>query len=45
MKITFFDTLPHEEEFLKDRLPEGTEAVFINESIHPSIKTPEIALD
>ena len=45
MKITFFDTLPHEEKFLKKNLPEGLNTVFINESIHPSLETPEIALD
>ncbi len=45
MKITFFDALSHEEEFLKNHMPEGVESVFINESLHPSLQIPEITLD
>ena len=45
MKITFFDTLPHEEQFLKEHMLEGLEPVFINTSLHTSIQTPKEALD
>ncbi len=45
MKITFFDTLSHEEEFFKNHIIEGLEPVFINESLHPSLHTPEYVLD
>lgn len=45
MKITFFDTLSHEEEFFKNHIIEGLEPVFINESLHPSLHTPEYVLN
>ena len=45
MKITFFDTLPHEEEFIKNHAIEGLEPVFVNESLHSSLKAPEEVLD
>lgn len=36
MKITFFDTLPHEEKFIKNNLPEGVTAEFEEMSLHPN---------
>lgn len=45
MKITFFDTFPHEEAYLSTHLPEGIEAVYINTSLHPATKTPDETLN
>lgn len=45
MKVTFFDTLPHEEIFLRKYLPEEIEAEFVQTSLHPAAEIPEIVLD
>ncbi len=45
MKITFFDSLPHEEVFFTVHLPHEIEAVFVNTSLHPAANIPENTLD
>jgi len=41
MKITFFDTLPHEEIYLKSHMPDGIEAFFVSTSLHSAANVPE----
>ena len=45
MKITFFDTLPHEEIFLKEHMPEGLEPLFVTTSLHPAANIPDNVFD